>query len=74
MRDPTQDALIFHVFDFKTIMNRRNTYTSLMFSACNFHVPKNLLSYCGLVDAKITASDKDLPVICSCNCFFPDEN
>ena len=24
----------------------------------------NLLSYCGLVDAKIRASDKDLPVIC----------
>ena len=23
---------------------------------------KNLLSYCGLVDAKIRASDKDLPV------------
>ena len=25
---------------------------------------KNLSSYCGLVDAKIRASDKDLPVIC----------
>ena len=24
---------------------------------------KNLLSYCGLVDAKIRASDKDLPVL-----------
>ena len=24
----------------------------------------NLLSYCGLVDAKIKASDKDLPVCC----------
>jgi hypothetical protein len=23
----------------------------------------NLLSYCGLVDAKIRASDKDLPVL-----------
>ena len=23
---------------------------------------KNLLSYCGLIDAKISASDKDLPV------------
>ena len=23
---------------------------------------KNLLSYCGLLDARITASDKDLPV------------
>ena len=29
-----------------------------------------LLSYCGLVDAKIRASDKDLPVLCNCigNC------
>ena len=25
----------------------------------------NLLSYCGLVDAKIRASDKDLPVLTS---------
>ena len=25
---------------------------------------KDLSSYCGLVDAKIRASDKDLPVIC----------
>ena len=24
----------------------------------------NLMSYCGLVDAKIRASDKDLPLIC----------
>ena len=30
----------------------------------------NLLSYCGLVDAKISASDKDLPVHCAeCPCF-----
>ena len=26
----------------------------------------NLLSYCGLVDPKISASDKDLPVPCPC--------
>ena len=25
---------------------------------------KNLSSYCGLVDAKVRASDKNLPVIC----------
>ena len=25
-------------------------------------IPCNLLSYCGLIDAKIRASDKDLPV------------
>ena len=37
---------------------------------------KNLLSYCGLVDAKITASDKDLPVLClssnSLDCYYAD--
>ena len=27
----------------------------------------NLLSYCGLVDAKTRASDKDLPVIYACS-------
>ena len=34
------------------------------FCACRFHgnSMNNLLSYCGLVDAKIRASDKDLPV------------
>ena len=35
----------------------------------------NMSSYCGLVDAKITASDKDLPVqftilLCSCSTWF----
>ena len=38
-----------------------------MFWACNFHV-LNLLSYCGLVDAKIRASDKDLPVLNAKGC------
>ena len=39
-----------------------------MFWACNVHVlnfcnsMNNLLSYCGLVDASISASEKDLPV------------
>jgi hypothetical protein len=35
-----------------------------MFCACIFHgnFMNNLLSYCGLIDAKIRASDKDLPV------------
>ena len=35
-----------------------------MFCACNFHgnSMNNLLLYCGLIDAKIRASDKDLPV------------
>ena len=36
-----------------------------MFCACSFHgnSMNNMLSYCGLIDAKIRASDKDLPVI-----------
>ena len=38
-----------------------------MFWACCFmywtgKLMKNLLSYCGLVDARISASEKDLPV------------
>ena len=35
-----------------------------MFCACVFHgnPMNNLLSCCGLIDAKIRASDKDLPV------------
>ena len=40
-----------------------------MYTTCsrahNFHVMNNLLSYCGLVDAKIRASDKNLPVALS---------
>jgi hypothetical protein len=36
----------------------------IMFCACSFHENSmnNLLPYCGLVDAKIIASDKYLPV------------
>ena len=36
-----------------------------MFCACTFHgnSMNNLLSYCGLIDVKIRASDKDLPVM-----------
>ena len=35
-----------------------------MFCTCSFHGNSinNLLSYCGLIDAKIRASEKDLPV------------
>ena len=35
-----------------------------MFCACSFHgnSMRNLLKYCGLVDARISASEKDLPV------------
>ena len=37
----------------------------LMFCAFSFHgnSMSNLLSYCGLIDAILRASDKDLPVI-----------
>ena len=36
-----------------------------MFCACSFHGHSmdNLFSYCGSIDAKIRASDKDLPVL-----------
>ena len=42
-------------------------YVHNMFWACSFHVRtgksmNNLLPYCGLVDARIRASEKDLPV------------
>ena len=33
----------------------------------------NLLSYCGLIDAKIRASDKDLPVIQPKICFCKED-
>ena len=41
-----------------------SAHVLIMFCACSFHgnSMNNLLSYCGLVDAKIRASDKDLPV------------
>ena len=43
-----------------------------MFCACSFHgnSMNNLLSYCGLIDAKIRASDKDLPVYATLYCDF----
>ena len=34
-----------------------------LFWACSFHVLNNFLSYGGLVDARISASEKDLPVL-----------
>ena len=40
-------------------------YVLPMFCSCSFHgnSMNNLLSYCGLVDAGISASEKDLPVL-----------
>ena len=42
----------------------RTEHGQNMFCACSFHgnSMNNLLSYCGLVDATISASEKDLPV------------
>ena len=44
--------------------NYKRKHGHNMFCACSFHgnSMNNLLSYCGLMDAKIRASDKDLPV------------
>ena len=49
------------------------------FWACSFHVLNYLLSYCGLVDPRIRASEKDLPVIIQGRfkeqvCFFFGQN
>ena len=43
--------------------NKQTIYVHNMFWACSFHVLNNLLSYCGLVDARISASEKDWPVL-----------
>ena len=43
------------------IQNNLCTYVLDMFWTCNWM--NNLLSYCGLVDARISASEKDLPVL-----------
>ena len=42
---------------------KRRTHVLPLFCACKFHgnCMNNLLSYCGLIAAKIRASDKDLP-------------
>ena len=44
-----------------------------MFCACSFHgnFMNNLLSYCGLVDATISASEKDLLVLVEFSYMFP---
>ena len=37
-------------------------YTLVVFMSWTGNSMNNLLSYCGLVDARISASEKDLPV------------
>ena len=60
------EALIFasivHGITMKTISTE---HVLPMFCACSFHgnSMNDLLSYCGLVDARICASEKDLPVV-----------
>jgi len=68
----------------KIVLNVRNNFCTqhvlsrfelgiFMYYACNSM--NNLPSYCGLADAKIRASDKDLPLLAfflPCNC--PTEN
>ena len=59
------------VLNVKTKQKQQSVYTTC--SACTLSFSwtmNNLLSYCGLVDAKIRASDKDLPVLTDCPTFF----
>ena len=42
----------------QNVLSLQFSCTELVYNSVN-----NLLSYCGLVDAKIRASDKDLPVV-----------
>ena len=51
-------------------------FVHIMFWACNFHElnrnsMNNLLSYCGLIDARISASEKDLPVFLQMDNWIP---
>ena len=61
-----------NIFCTKIVLNVKNNFCTqhvlpnfelgiFMYSTCN--AMNNLLSYCGLVDSKIRASDKDLPVL-----------
>ena len=62
------EALIFASinpkFDNRLFMELPWEHVLPMFYACSFHgnSVNNLLSYCGVVDARISASEKDLPV------------
>ena len=75
---PVSEALIFAEHRENTlctyiVLNVKNNFCTQhvlpMFWAWNCHVLNNLLSYCGLVDAKIRASDKDFftKIVCSSN-------
>ena len=49
-----------------SIQKQKTIHVHYIFYTCSFHVfcnsVNNLLSYCGLVTARVSASDKDLPV------------
>ena len=51
-------------------MRHNAGHSSAQVKAWNFHVLNNLSSYCGLVDARIRVSDKDLPVQMNKEIFF----
>ena len=62
----SEHVVYIHCF-FVFVLTFKTIYVHNMFWACSFHVRtgksmNNLLSYCGLVDARIRGSDKDLPV------------
>ena len=67
LRIPAEHVVYTNCFLFLFWYSEQFMYTTcselgiFMYWTCNSM--NNLLSYCGLVDAKIRASDKDLPVL-----------
>jgi hypothetical protein len=68
-----------HKLYFVFVLTFRTIYAHNMFSPCSELVVfmyctgksmNNLLSYCGLVDPRISASDKDLPVLIQTSSIF----
>ena len=45
------------------VLNTHTTMVSIASPKLRYNSMNNLSSYCGLVDARINASDKDLPVV-----------
>ena len=65
---------LFWMSETMSVHNMFSSGLSLKFSFIEHVTMNNLLSYYGLVDAKMTASDKDLPVLLSiCQIVFIDE-
>ena len=60
-------ACCVHTLFFVFVLTFKTIYVHKMFWACSFHVRtgksmNNFFSYCGLTDARMRASEKDLPV------------